>query len=252
MNLKRFFNNPLLFLLIAFLAIEPLSRLLRGGPGAMISWLMDEILLLPAIIIALSFHEYAHARAAVFCGDETPRLQGRLTINPAAHIDPMGFIALLFIRFGWGRPVEINTRNFKNPRRDEIIVGLAGVSMNLLLALIFGGILKAISVAAPGWLYEGFGNTVGYVLMQVVWINLVLMLFNLMPIPPLDGFNVAAQLFRFRYKPIYYTVYEHGMLILMAVIVFNIPGRILTRPLIGLCSLIMSGLYGIPGWFYFM
>ncbi|WP_130863936.1 site-2 protease family protein [Bacilliculturomica massiliensis] len=251
--MRRFFNNPFIIVLFVILAVDPIMTLLTGGPAAFMNWFMDELLFLPAIIIGLSFHEYAHAQAADLCGDDTPRLQGRVTINPAAHIDPMGFLALIFIHFGWGRPVEINPRNFKHTKRDEIIVGLAGVTMNLFLAVVFGGIIKLITVLMPGFLFaSGFGGRVGYMLMQIVWVNVMLMLFNLLPIPPLDGFNVAAQIFNFRYKSIYYTLYEHSMLILMVVVVFNIPGKILIRPLILICELIMNVLFGVPQWMWLM
>lgn len=250
--MRRFFNNPFIVVLFVILAYQPLMTLLTGGPSAFIAWMMKEILFLPAIIIGLSFHEFAHAIAADRCGDDTPRLQGRVTINPAAHIDPMGFIALLFIHFGWGRPVEINPRNFKKVRRDEIIVGLAGVTMNLALAVVFGGIIKLVSVIWPDFFMAEFGGRVGYMLMQIVWVNLMLMLFNLLPIPPLDGFNVVSQIFKFRYKSIYYTLYDHSMLILMALIVFNVPGRILSMPLIYLCDFIMNTIYGFGNWYMLM
>lgn len=246
--MRRFFNNPFIVVLFVILAFEPLMTLITGGPSSFLAWMMDEILFLPAIIIGLSFHEFAHAQAADLCGDDTPRLQGRVTINPAAHIDPMGFIALIFIHFGWGKPVEINPRNFKHTRRDEIIVGLAGVTMNLVLAILFGGVIKIIASMSPEFFNDGFGNRVGYMLMQIVWVNVMLMLFNLLPVPPLDGFNVAAQVFNFRYKSIYYTLYEHSMLILMVLIVFNVPSKILSMPLIYLCDFIMTTIYGLPGW----
>lgn len=218
----------------------------------MADWLMNEILFFPAIIIGLSFHEFAHAKAADLCGDDTPRLQGRVTISPLAHIDPIGLLSLIFLHFGWGRPVEINPNNFKNTRRDEIIVGLAGVTMNFCLAVLFGGVIRLIFQMSPTFFSGSFGYRVGYMLMQIVWVNLMLMLFNLLPVPPLDGFNVAAQLFRFRNKSIYYTIYQNSMLILMVLIVFNIPGKILARPLLYLCDFIMSTIYGLPGWFYLL
>lgn len=248
--MRRFFNSPLIPILFVILALDTVMNL--GSGGSFMDWLVKELLFLPAIIIGLSFHEFAHALAADRCGDDTPRLQGRLTISPAAHIDPLGFISLLFIHFGWGRPVEINPRNFGKPKRDEIIVGLAGVSMNLFLAILFGGVFKLFIVLAPDFFLTSFGYQVGYMLMQIVWINVMLMLFNLLPIPPLDGFNVAAQVFNFRYKPVYYSMQQHSMLILMILIIFNVPSRILTTPLIVINHLIMGELYGIPQWIAFL
>ena len=91
---------------------------------------------IPAILVALSFHEWAHAYAAYKLGDPTARNMGRMTINPFAHIDPLGFLTLLLFRFGWAKPVPISTRYFKNARRDELIVSLAGVAANLILAFL--------------------------------------------------------------------------------------------------------------------
>lgn len=250
--MRRFFNNPMIFLLFLLLAVEPVSTLLAGGPGEFLDWVMNEVLFFPAIIIGLSFHEFAHAKAADLCGDDTPRLQGRVTINPMAHIDPIGLLSLIFLHFGWGKPVQINSGNFKREKRDEIIVGLAGVTMNLFLAVLFGGVIRLIVQLAPEFFDGGFGYRVGYMLMQIVWVNLMLMMFNLLPVPPLDGFNVASQVFNFRNKSIYYTIYQNSMLILMVLVVFNIPGKILAKPLIYLCDFIMSTIYGLPGWFYLL
>ena len=100
----------------------------------------------PAVIIAISFHECAHAYAAYRCGDPTARNLGRMTLNPVAHFDPVGLVMLLIARFGWAKPVPINTRNFKNPRRDEIIVALAGVATNLLIAFLTYGIMFVLQV----------------------------------------------------------------------------------------------------------
>ena len=91
------------------------------------------LLAIPGVIIAMTFHEYAHARAAVALGDFTPRLMGRLTLDPRAHVDPIGLLMLLFVRFGWAKPVMINPRNFRKPRRDDILVSVAGPAMNLFL-----------------------------------------------------------------------------------------------------------------------
>ena len=143
---------------------------------------------IPGLVIALTIHEYAHARAAVYCGDYTPRMQGRLTLNPVAHIDPWGLIALFFFRFGWARPVMIDPRNFKNMRRDDILVSLAGPASNLLTA-IAAGILWA------------FFYRMGYMqqwLNQVLWMTIIynvnFAVFNMLPIPPLDGSRILMSI----------------------------------------------------------
>jgi Zn-dependent protease len=148
-----------------------------------------------AIIISLAFHEWAHAYAAYKLGDPTARNLGRMTINPLAHIDIIGFLALLIVRFGWAKPVPINPRNFKKPRRDEIIVSVAGVCTNLLLAFIALGIGIAFGVLL---VYDGYlfsdGKFMGMLVSNFVFINLALFVFNLIPVPPLDGYHVLQNL----------------------------------------------------------
>ena len=119
---------------------------LRSGMADPKQWLMEKLLLLPGIIIGLSLHEFGHAVVAYKLGDNTPKLQGRVTINPMAHIDWMGLAALFFCGFGWGQPVQINPYNFKHRRRDELFVSLAGVVMNLLVDILYGWVDPRIRV----------------------------------------------------------------------------------------------------------
>ncbi len=192
-------------------------------------WLMNKLLLLPGIIIGLSFHEYAHAKVAYKLGDPTPKMQGRVTINPMAHIDWIGFAALIFAGFGWGQPVEINPANFRHRRRDELLVSLAGVVMNLIIAVVFAFIAKIMIVTLGyGFLSGTLGKTLWQMVTYVIVINLVLMIFNLIPCPPLDGFSVITEIFNIKHTRLYWTVYQYGNWILLALIVFNITSMILT------------------------
>ena len=102
-----------------------------------LSYIIDALYSLPGILVGLSFHEWGHAYAAYKRGDPTARNLGRMTVNPLAHIDPLGFLSLLILGFGWAKPVPVSTRNFKSPRKDELIVSLAGITVNLILAEIF-------------------------------------------------------------------------------------------------------------------
>jgi len=206
-------------------------------------WLMSTLTLLPGIIIGLSFHEFAHAFVAYRCGDPTPKLQNRVTINPAAHIDPIGFIALLFIGFGWGKPVMINPNNFRKPRRDELLVALAGVTLNLILAFLFMVLLWLLYKYAIGFMLSDLGMILQDILISIIFINIVLMVFNLLPIPPLDGFNVITQIFNLRNTEFYYRVYDKGFVILMVLILFNITGRILTPAVSWVYSTLMGILF---------
>lgn len=192
-----------------------------------IDQLIGKLIYLPAIIVGLSFHEFSHAAVASKLGDPTAKNLGRVTINPLAHIDVLGFLALLLIGFGWGKPVPVDPRYFKHRRRDEILVSLSGVTMNLLLAILFTGILKLIDQSANPFFATAPGGILIQMLVGCIWINLVLLIFNLIPIPPLDGFNVLAEVLNLRTKPYYYQIYEKGPFLLLLLIFFNVTDLIL-------------------------
>ena len=140
---------------------------------------------LPGLIIALVIHEYAHARVAVAMGDFTPKMMGRLTLNPKAHIDPIGLLMLFLVRFGWAKPVTINPRNFRDPKKGDILVSLAGPAANLLTAF----------VALVVWLVllkMGYGRSTGVtmVFQLMVIYNINFAIFNMIPLPPLDGSHI--------------------------------------------------------------
>lgn len=225
---NKLLRNPIpfyIFLFIAFMAYQSLKSHQTSNP---IDWIMALILQLPGIVIGLSFHEYAHAQVATWLGDPTPRLQGRTTINPVAHIDPFGFLALIFIQFGWGKPVMIDPRYFRKPRRDELLVALSGVTMNFILAIAFFGLIRILYALWPEFMANSFGSIVVDLLFQIVIINLVLMVFNLLPIPPLDGFNIITQVFNLKKTRVYQQIYEKGFVILMIFILFNLTEIVLT------------------------
>ncbi|MBU2051929.1 site-2 protease family protein [Patescibacteria group bacterium] len=137
------------------------------------------LLFLPALMIAISVHEFAHALIADRLGDPTPSLQGRLTLNPLKHLDPIGTLMLLFFRFGWGKPVEFDPYNLRHPRRDTALISLAGPASNLLVAGILSIIMK---LAGIYWL--------SLVFFPIILISINLAIFNLLPIPPLDGAKI--------------------------------------------------------------
>lgn len=151
--------------------------------------LMQIVAGLPGLVIAMVIHEYAHARVAVAMGDFTPRLMGRLTLNPVAHVDPIGMLCLFLVHFGWAKPVIVNPRNFRNPRRDDILVSLAGPGANLLMA--FAALVLLL-------LYDRMGGnmTTGIYLVfrLIIEYNIGFAIFNLLPLPPLDGSHVLMQL----------------------------------------------------------
>ena len=156
--------------------------------------LLSLVLTLPAVIIAMTFHEYAHAWAADKLGDDTPRSQGRLTLNPLKHIEPIGFFILLFAGFGWGRPVEINTSNFNrniSRSKGEAIVAFAGPLMNIILSVVSAFLLGII--IKFNWLANvqlQYAQIIIIFMMQLIYINIGLGVFNLIPLPPLDGSKI--------------------------------------------------------------
>lgn len=141
------------------------------------------IILAAALVLALSWHEAAHALVAKQLGDDTAEKLGRLTLNPASHLDPLGTLALLFAGVGWGRPVPVNPNNFQNPKLDNLKVAVAGPISNLILAIIF---------ALFNFLFQPDPDSIaGIFTTTVIWFNLMLMFFNLIPIPPLDGSKIV-------------------------------------------------------------
>lgn len=185
---------------------------------------------LPGLVIALVIHEYAHAKAADVMGDFTPRMTGRLTLNPMAHIDPIGLIMLLVVRFGWAKPVMINARNFRNWRQGELLVAVAGPMANLLVAFI--SLLAMAVLFKLGMFSEG----VRLVLSMMVLFNINFAIFNMLPLPPLDGSKVLMVLLpgRLAYKLMSLERYSFIILIFLMMTPF------LTMILIPLQRLVLS------------
>lgn len=161
-----------------------------------------------AIMLSLTIHEFSHAYCAEKLGDSTPKLLKRLTLNPLAHLDLWGTIFLLLAGFGWGKPVIINPRNFKNPKLDNLTVALSGPMANLLCAVVFGLLLRFFDL--PLILSSLF--------LIITFYNLVFMIFNLIPIPPLDGSKIYGL---FLPEETYDKLEQFGTIILFALILFS-------------------------------
>lgn len=172
---------------------------------------MNTIYTIISLLIAIICHEVAHGYAAYVLGDDTAKSDGRLSFNPLNHIDPVGLMAMVIFRFGWAKAVPINPYKFKNRKRDTIIVSLAGVTANFLLAILFGVIYVGLFINNKG-ISEFF--------MISMWYNVMLGVFNLVPIPPLDGSKVLASLLPERIEYLFYK-YERYLYILLVIGVFT-------------------------------
>lgn len=236
---KQILNSPIgIFIILLFLL-----NMVSGAYTNPLDWIMRKLMMLPGIVIGLSVHEWAHGFVSHKLGDPTPKIQGRLTLNPAAHIDPIGFLSLLICGFGWGIPVEIDSRYYKHRRSGEMMVAFAGVVMNFITAIVFTFILKGIYIVSTAFVLSAVGSIITEILLYVVWINVVLMAFNLLPIPPLDGFNIVTEIFNLRKYSWWYKVYRYGFLILFVCIMFRITELLLNVPIRAMYSLLVNILY---------
>lgn len=199
----------------------------------MISLLFDNPMVFAFVVIglvsAITVHEFAHAYLADHFGDPTARRLGRVTLNPLAHLDPLGTLALLLFRFGWGKPVPVNSQYFKQPILDEIQVALAGPFANLAFATLLGIIIRIASL--PDVLLAAFIFT--------IQINLVLMIFNLIPIPPLDGSRVLRL---FIPPELYQFIEQFGFIILLSLIFLggNILAELFENTVVPLSEIIIG------------
>lgn len=185
----------------------------------MITYLFENPLLffvlLISLVISITIHEFFHAFAAFKLGDSTPKLQGRVTLNPVSHVDPLGLAALIFFGFGWGRPVEYDIYNLRSPKRDVLLISIVGPLSNLVLAFLCFLVIK-------------FFGDFGF-LQVLLQLNLVLFVFNLIPVFPLDGFNVVRGLLPYQLAYKWGELEPYGIFILIGMIVFNIPSYLINQ-----------------------
>lgn len=209
--------------------------------------LQELLLRIPPLLFALTIHEFAHGYVAYLCGDRTAELNGRLTFNPLAHLDPFGTLMILFGPIGWAKPVPVNPANFRYPRRDDIFVSLAGVTANLATAVAVGVALRLV-------MGLGFEPGAASRPVQVLWtmgqtlclISIGLMLFNLLPVPPLDGSHVLRALLPARAAMAYSRIMPFGHFVLIALVCTRALSYVIGPPLTYLVVFILGNALIFP------
>ncbi len=185
----------------------------------MTNFFTELIILAPPLLFALTMHEFAHGFIAYRLGDPTAKMAGRLTLNPLKHLDPIGTLAFFFIKFGWAKPVPVNAGYFRNPKQDMLWVALAGPVTNLGLAVISAILTKGVWFLAGMFPYSPAAEAIllplGAMLVASVWINLVLAIFNFLPIPPLDGGRILAGLLPDQLADSYRQLERYGFIIVL-------------------------------------
>ncbi len=201
---------------------------------------VDLLISLPAIIIAITFHEVAHGYAAEAMGDDTAARAGRLTLNPLKHIDPLGLLSMVLFRFGWAKPVPVNPNNFKDRKKGVLLVSLSGCGTNLILAFISLAVITLV---------QGFANPLlNRILYNFYIYNLIFGIFNLLPIPPLDGSHVLEQFLPLRARMVYNRYARYGMFVLLLLLWTGMVGRLIWPAISAVDSFYKLLLSPLRGW----
>lgn len=195
------------------------------------------ILLIPVLVFALVFHEFSHAWVANKLGDPTARYSGRLTLNPLAHLDPFGSLMILFVGFGWAKPVPVDSRYLANPRVDMMKIAFAGPAANLLLAFVGGTIIRTGLVS----------NSITLMILLFTQINIMLAVFNMIPIPPLDGSQIFSGIMSRKNPELVYKLQMYGPQILLGLIMIGYftkisPIWIVMSPFVNFFLFLFAGL----------
>lgn len=202
--------------------------------------LISFLYFLPALLISLSIHEFAHSFIAYKLGDKSQKALGRMTLNPLAHIDLWGFVCIALFGFGWGKPVIVDDRNFKNRSRDNMLVALAGPMSNILLSIVFTIILKILMITGVVDLAVSTtsGNLLTNMLVLSIQFNVIFGIFNMLPIPPFDGSKVLFYFLPGKYKEIMYVLERYSFIIILILVFTNISSYIISPMVSGILKLL--------------
>lgn len=232
-------DKRILYIIIAIFTVSTIVQYIQNPME-----LLALILTLPGVIVAITFHEFAHAFVADKLGDDTPRRQGRLNLNPLSHIDPVGFFMLIFAHFGWGKPVEINPANFNRKRSmsaQEALVALAGPVMNLIIAIVLTIILFTITTFTPTFILSTTGMLIGLTLQMAISVNIGLGVFNLIPLPPLDGSKILMHFLPYNAK----TWFENNAQIFYIVFIVLWVTNLISYIISPVINIVSTGIYSM-------
>lgn len=232
-------DKRILYIIIAIFTVSTVVQYIQNPME-----LLALLLTLPGVIVAITFHEFAHAFVADKLGDDTPRRQGRLNLNPLSHIDPVGFFMLIFAHFGWGKPVEINPANFNRKRSmsaQEALVALAGPVMNLIIAIVLTIILFAITTFTPTFILSTTGMLIGLTLQMAISVNIGLGVFNLIPLPPLDGSKILMHFLPYNAK----TWFENNAQIFYIVFIVLWVTNLISYIISPVINIVSTGIYSM-------
>ena len=233
------FDKRIIYIIIAIMVLSTVSQYITN-PGALFALVVS----IPGVLVAITFHEFAHGYAAYKLGDNTAKNEGRLSLNPLDHLDPVGTLMLLFAGFGWGKPVHVNPIQYTRKismEKGEAIVSVAGPLTNLVLALvlalIYGALVKFASIE---FLLSNVGNIVKLVLASAISINIGLGVFNLIPLPPLDGSKIIMPFLPYNAKQWFRSNEQIFYIIFVAIWITGIAGIIISPPINWISTGIMS------------
>lgn len=201
---------------------------------------------LPGIILGLTVHEFSHAYMAKRCGDLTSEAQGRVTLNPFKHIDALGFIMLLVAGFGWAKPVQFNEANLRNPKKDIMKIAVAGPFSNAILAMIISVLFSIYSHFTAGN-YSSGTQIVNEVFLYAIYINWGLFIFNMIPLPPLDGSHLLLNQFK-RFPGLYEGFYKYGSWIFFGLIIVTVFTKVNLLPIWPAVQFLGEGFLSLVGY----
>lgn len=232
-------DKKTIYIIIAVMIVIALLQFVTNP-----SQLMGLLLSAPGVLIAITFHEFAHGYVAYKLGDDTAKNEGRLTLNPFDHLDPIGTLMLLVAGFGWGKPVHVNPRNYTRKmsmEKGEALVSLAGPLMNFILALLFTLIYCAIyKFASVSFIFSNIGTIIIALIYATISINVGLGVFNLIPLPPLDGSKIIMPFLPYKAKEIFINNEQIFYIVFVLIWITGIASTIIAPPINWVSNVILG------------